>query len=100
MEIGPYMDQDRDTRGLEIRVSDTGEGIPADHLEKIWEPFHQVEDAFRRSHAGAGLGLSIVRNIVTAYGGSVELESVLGVGTTVFVKLPNAKQASHLAATD
>lgn len=65
-----------------IRVTDTGSGIPADELPRIFERFHKGRD----SH-GSGLGLAIARNLVRAHGGEIHVESVVGRGTTVTVKL-------------
>lgn len=79
----------RDGPWLRLAVSDHGVGIPADQLERIFEPFHQVGDP---SHAaregGTGLGLSIVKALVDRNQGSVSVESVVGEGTTIAVRLP------------
>lgn len=71
--------------GPELRVRDWGSGIPADVVERMWEPF------FTTKREGTGLGLSIVRRIVEGVGGSVRCESVVGKGTTFIVQLPPAK---------
>lgn len=72
---------------LWIEVQDTGPGISPDELSRIFSPFYQGEQS---SHAnpGVGLGLAIVDKLVATLGGSIELQSHLGVGTTVSVKLP------------
>ena len=72
----------------EIMVRDTGIGIPADRQVKIFEPFEQADSSTRREFGGTGLGLSIVQSFVQLIGGSISLQSVVGVGTTVIVKLP------------
>jgi signal transduction histidine kinase/ActR/RegA family two-component response regulator len=69
-----------------VEVSDTGCGIPADRLERIFEPFYST----RAPGGGAGLGLSICRSIVGALGGTIEVESQVGVGSTFRVLLPVA----------
>ena len=69
-----------------VYVQDTGVGIPAEHLPHIFERFYRVEAA--RSSAGTGLGLAIARQIVTAHGGSVSVESTPGVGSRFTVSLP------------
>ncbi|MEW6252797.1 MAG: ATP-binding protein [Planctomycetota bacterium] len=69
-------------------VRDTGCGIPPDDQERVFERFYQVERARSGSERGTGLGLSIVRHAVSAMGGSVRLESTVGVGTTVTVRIP------------
>lgn len=71
-----------------ITVWDTGIGIPADKLEDVRKPFHQVEGAFQRKFQGTGLGLSISDALTTLHGGRLLLESELGKGTRVTVALP------------
>ncbi|NCC25325.1 MAG: PAS domain S-box protein [Deltaproteobacteria bacterium] len=71
-----------------LTVTDTGIGIPEDHLADIFEPFHQVDGSYTRRYQGAGLGLAIVRRLVGLMGGNMALESVPGLGTTVYVALP------------
>ncbi|MFQ5808313.1 MAG: ATP-binding protein, partial [Armatimonadota bacterium] len=66
-----------------VRVQDNGEGIPEEALPKIWDPFFTT-----RGRAGTGLGLDICRRIVAAHGGTVEVESEAGKGTTFTVKIP------------
>jgi two-component system sensor histidine kinase EvgS len=72
-------------------VTDTGIGIPEDRLGDIFEPFRQVENSYTRSYQGAGLGLSIVRRLVSLMDGTITIESTPGVGTTVHVVLPLQK---------
>jgi len=71
-----------------IRVSDSGVGIPADELPRIFERFYRVDISRSRSTGGAGLGLPIVRQLVAAHGGRVWAESVVGAGSTFFFTLP------------
>ncbi|WP_342535264.1 ATP-binding protein [Lysinibacillus sp. FSL K6-1151] len=71
-------------RFLVIEVSDTGRGIAPEHLESIFEPFRQLEDASR----GAGLGLNVTKELVQLHGGEITVHSVVGQGTTFYVKLP------------
>jgi signal transduction histidine kinase len=74
---------------VEIRISDTGEGISADFLPLIFDRFSQADASSRRKHAGVGLGLSIVRSLVEAHGGTVQARSAgLGQGSTFSVHLP------------
>ncbi|WP_341703652.1 ATP-binding protein [Ferrovibrio sp.] len=70
-----------------LRVSDTGPGIPADHLPRLFEPFWQAAAGIRRSE-GSGLGLSICRKLIELHGGSITIESAMGAGTTVIVRFP------------
>lgn len=71
-----------------LAVTDTGIGIPADHLPRIFERFYRVDPARSREQGGTGLGLAIVRHLVEAHGGSVTAESVAGVGTTILTTWP------------
>ncbi|MBC7768920.1 MAG: tetratricopeptide repeat protein [Phycisphaerales bacterium] len=87
---------------LEIRVEDTGEGIPTDQFEAIFEPFHQVNGSTTRQHSGTGLGLSICRNLSRAMDGEVTVESASGVGSTFTFRLrlePGATAKAAAAAT-
>jgi heavy metal sensor kinase len=75
-------------RAVEVRVRDTGEGIPAEHLPHVFDRFYRADKARSRAAGGSGLGLSIARGIVAAHGGSIELTSTPGRGTTCTVTLP------------
>ena len=71
-----------------ISVSDTGAGIPAEFLPRIFDRFYQVDGSSTRKYGGVGLGLSIVKAIVEAHGGKVEVSSRLGGGTSFSFELP------------
>jgi signal transduction histidine kinase len=71
-----------------ISVRDSGLGIPADQLDKIFEKFHQVEDSLRRSITGTGLGLAITKGLVEAQQGKIWVESEVGKGSTFTFTLP------------
>jgi PAS domain S-box-containing protein len=71
---------------VELRVQDTGEGIPVDELPRIYDRFWRGASA--RTHAGSGLGLTIVRELVTRMHGEIWVDSEPGVGTTFTVRLP------------
>ena len=73
---------------VEIRVSDTGRGIPADKLESIFEPFVQIDRDINMTLQGTGLGLAISRDLATAMGGNLYAESEPDKGSTFFFTLP------------
>ena len=77
-------------RGVEIVVADHGIGIPADLLDKVTEPFFQVEGGLARKHGGIGLGLAIARALAELQGGKLKIRSHLGAGTSVHLRLPVA----------
>ena len=77
--------------GFEMTVSDTGVGIAEGDLESALAPFSQIENAHQRSHDGTGLGLPISRALAELHGGSLEIESDPGLGTTVTVRLPSER---------
>jgi signal transduction histidine kinase len=72
----------------EVRVTDTGIGIPAADLPHVFDRFYRVDKARTRVSGGTGLGLAIVQTLVEAHGGTVAVESTPDVGTTVRVRLP------------
>jgi signal transduction histidine kinase len=65
-----------------VSVTDTGIGIPANRLEDIFEPFHQLDGSSTRRYGGTGLGLSLVRQIIEAHGSMIEVQSIEGRGST------------------
>jgi PAS domain S-box-containing protein len=71
-----------------FRVTDTGPGIAPEHLEKVFDPFWQVDAGSTRQTGGTGLGLSVTRRLARLMGGEVEVESELGSGSTFTVRLP------------
>ncbi len=76
-------------RGVAVgAVSDTGIGIPADEIPRVFEEFYRTEEGKRMQETGTGLGLPIVRQVVETYGGSIEVESEVGRGTTFRFTLP------------
>ncbi len=76
--------------GVNLAVADTGVGIPAEELSRIWERFYQVDKARdrRRGGTGLGLGLAICQSTITLLGGRIDVESVVGAGTTFRIWLP------------
>lgn len=73
---------------FELTVHDTGAGIPAEELPKLFERFHRVAGARGRTHEGSGIGLALVQDLVRLHGGTVAAESVYGEGTTFHVRIP------------
>src|SRR5580698_1345922 len=71
-----------------IAIEDNGIGIPKDALHKLGRPFEQVESQLTKRHQGSGLGLAIAKSLTELHGGRMRIRSVLGVGTTVVVRLP------------
>lgn len=82
--------------GAELRVSDTGTGIPEAELPRIFERFHRIEGATGRTHEGTGIGLALVDELVRLHGGTVQVRSQVGEGTTFLIRLPYG--SAHLAA--
>ena len=74
--------------GVRIDINDTGIGIRPEHLSVIWEDFRQVDQSRTREFGGTGLGLSITRKLVERLGGTISVESIVGVGTSFTVMLP------------
>jgi signal transduction histidine kinase len=77
-------------RGVVVGVRDTGSGIAASHLPRIFERFYRVDPGRAREEGGTGLGLSIVKHLVEAHGGRVRAESEPGVGTSITALFPHA----------
>jgi two-component system, OmpR family, phosphate regulon sensor histidine kinase PhoR len=82
------------TRSDRVTVADTGEGIPAQHLERLFERFYRVDRARSREMGGTGLGLAIVKHLVLAHAGEVTVTSQLGRGTTFTIELPHHSTAN------
>jgi two-component system NtrC family sensor kinase len=80
-----------DAEGVRISVSDTGPGIPPDVLPLIFEPFFSTKD----SESGVGLGLAVVYGIVHRHGGTIEVESEVGAGTTFHLRFPRIPPAAR-----
>ncbi|KAF0234230.1 MAG: two-component hybrid sensor and [Desulfovibrionaceae bacterium] len=83
-----------------VTVSDTGIGIPEEHLKDVFEPFVQAEASYTRRFQGAGLGLSIVRRLVNLLGGEIAIDSTPDEGTTVYLSLPFKLPASGRKAVE
>ncbi|HWN08741.1 MAG TPA: ATP-binding protein [Pyrinomonadaceae bacterium] len=78
-----------------IIVEDTGEGIPAQHLERLFERFYRVDRARSRELGGTGLGLAIVKHLARAHGGEVTVTSEVGRGSNFTIELPTNDPLNH-----
>src|SRR4051794_20537433 len=72
----------------EIRISDTGVGIPPEQLRQIFEPFYTTKEPDEHGHGGSGLGLSVCRQIIEQHHGRIRVESMVGKGSKFTIKLP------------
>jgi signal transduction histidine kinase len=85
---GVTLELDRGGQSAYIKVTDTGQGIPEDMRDKIFERFVRADKARSRAAGGAGLGLSIAKSIAEEHGGQISVESELGAGSAFCVELP------------
>jgi two-component system OmpR family sensor kinase len=75
--------------GVVIRVTDTGPGIAPEHLGRLFDRFYRIDKARNREQGGSGLGLAIARSIAEAHGGTLEVESTVGHGSTFILRIPD-----------
>ena len=73
---------------IAVSIEDNGEGIPAEDLPYIFERFYRVDAGRSRQMGGTGLGLSIVRHVTLLHGGTVDVDSALGLGSTFTIRIP------------
>jgi len=85
---------ERDVAGIWVGVKDTGRGIDAEHLPRIFERFYRVDEGRARETGGTGLGLAIVKHLVEAHGGLLKAESELGRGTRIAALFPERTAVS------
>lgn len=81
-----------DARVVTVTISDTGVGIAPEDLPRVFDPYFRAETAYATDTPGTGLGMGISRDIVSAHGGSIDIDSELGLGTTVTIVLPAARE--------
>lgn len=79
---------------VQLQVRDTGTGVPAEAIPRLFERFYRVQNARSRSHEGSGIGLALVQELVRLHGGTIRAESTPGRGTTFTIQMPLGK--SHL----
>jgi signal transduction histidine kinase/DNA-binding response OmpR family regulator len=85
----------RTEHGIELRVSDTGTGIPPAEMPRLFERFHRIQGAAGRSVEGTGIGLAMVHELVKLHGGTVQADSTYGRGTMFTVRLPFRPAPAH-----
>jgi signal transduction histidine kinase len=95
-EGGVDVDLRSDGNRAVLTVRDSGTGIAADQLPRVFERFHRIEGAQARTHEGSGIGLALIRELTRLHGGETAVDSTVGQGTTFTVSLPFG--ASHLPA--
>ena len=76
---------------LVLTIADTGIGIPKNALDKIGQPFEQVQSQYAKSKGGSGLGLAISRSLITLHGGDMRIRSTEGRGTVVSLRIPDVE---------
>ena len=93
MRIGSHCNHE----GVVLEVRDDGIGIPAVMLDKVLEPFVQVENEFSRTQSGTGLGLPLTKQLIELHGGTLELLSTEGEGTTARAIFPTTRIVREVA---
>ena len=88
----------RDGDKVAFKVSDQGIGIPAEHLPKLFQRFHRVDSGDTRKAGGTGIGLYLVKHLVEAHGGEIDVESEVGKGTTFTFTIPENPPEELMAA--
>lgn len=96
--IGATIRPDKNDYVLTCWVNDTGEGISEDDINKLFQPFVQIEDSYSKSRSGTGLGLALCKELVGLMQGDITMESVLGTGTNIIftLKLPLADSVMQI----
>ena len=82
------IEAERAETSARVTVADTGAGIPADELDLVFERLHRVDPSRSRTTGGAGLGLTIAKQLVEAHGGSISVDSTVGGGSRFTFELP------------
>lgn len=95
IEIGNYLKDEN----IWFYVSDTGKGIPADKIDKVFDSFVQADTSLTRGYEGLGIGLSIVKAYIKALNGSIEVKSEIGKGTTFLFSIPYLPEKDEVEET-
>lgn len=82
---------ERNIKEIEIRISDSGIGIPEENIDKIFDRFYQVDGSHTREQEGTGIGLALTKELVELHKGKIEVDSKAGKGTTFIVRIPLGK---------
>ena len=80
-----------DGGAVRVHVADTGRGIAPEQLERVFQPFVQIDASLTRTQEGTGLGLAISRDLARGMGGDLTVESALGAGSTFTLRLPRPR---------
>lgn len=88
-----------DEKAIILQVKDTGEGIAAGELAKIWDRFYRASNTQSQQGSGTGLGLAIVKELTEAMGGKVAVESIVNQGTCFTIHIPLVQKNDHICAT-
>jgi PAS domain S-box-containing protein len=89
---------EQDRAQAKVLITDTGVGIPAAEMPRLFERFHRIENVQARSTEGSGIGLALVKELVTLHGGTITADSAEGVGSTFTIRLPFG--SAHLSAAE
>ncbi len=81
---------------VQVRITDTGIGIPPEEIEKVFQSFYQVDRRLNRAYEGAGIGLTLAKRYLELHNGSLQLSSTVGQGTTVVAAIPRPEAAATL----
>ena len=87
-QIGITVEPDQKAEVMRIIVWDTGIGIAAEDIKRLFQPFVQIEQSLTRRHEGAGVGLSIAARLAKVLGGTIAVESAVGAGSRFIITLP------------
>jgi two-component system phosphate regulon sensor histidine kinase PhoR len=83
-------------REIHLTIKDQGIGIPAEHMDRIFERFYRVDSSRNQKSGGRGIGLSIVKQIVKQHGGHIQIKSTVNVGTTIAIIFPSKENHNHV----